>query len=172
MSEEIEVNNEVQENTRGQSRPYNIYKPNKSGSGCASRFQIVTYFNKRGKQRVVIFVDIAPQIESKTENAAFGWQEKERCITVQLDDNDISDLLLVLIGAKDSAGTGKGLYHKNPKGNTVIKLDHSDKGLFFGLSAQRDGQNVRLGHSLTPNEAIILAEIFKAYFVLKYGNVY
>lgn len=168
MSEETEV----VDYQRGRSRPYKIYKPKKSNDGCASQFQIVTYKNARDKERVVLFVDMAPQIPSKTENAAFGWQEKERCITVQLDDNDISDLLLVLIGAKDSAGTGKGLYHKNPKGNTVIKLDHSDKGLFFGLSAQRDGQNVRLGHSLTPNEAVILTEIFKAYFVLKYGNVY
>ena len=168
MSEETEVN----DYQRGRSRPYKIYKPNKAGTGCASQFQIVTYKNVRDKERVVLFVDIAPQIESKTENAAFGWQEKNRCVTVQLDDNDISDLLLVLVGAKDSAGTGKGLYHKNPKGNTVIKLDHGDKGLFFGLSAQRDGQNVRLGHSLTANEAVILTEIFKAYFVLKYGNVY
>ena len=52
-------------------RELRIYKPRKSNDGCASRFQIATYQNDKGHEKVVVFVDMAPQVPSKTENAAF-----------------------------------------------------------------------------------------------------
>ena len=158
-------------------RPYRIYKPRKDKGGAASAFQIVSYLNHKDKERLVVFLEMANQIKTDDDSDKFHWNNKEMAVTVQLDDPDISELILVLIGAKEGAGylkDGKwsGLYHNNPKGNTVINLSSAKNGGFIlGVSSRRDNQTVRVSHLISQAEAVILLEVFRAYFARKYATV-
>lgn len=151
-----------------------FYKPYQ-GKGAATRVQIVAYTNARERQRLVIFVETAKEIPSENKNAAFAWKDPLQKVIAQLDDNDISELLLVLEGFKNGAGSEKdgkftGLFHKNDRGNTVVHLEANEKGYVFGLSSQRDGATTKVGHTLTWAEGIVLREIFRAYLQMKYSR--
>lgn len=163
------------DNEKLKCRDFRIYKPTKAGTGAASNISITSYFNDKEREKVVVFIDTALQIPSEGEYAAFGWKDKDKKITVKLDDNDIGEMLLVLtggkegLGAPDGKGGFKGLFHKNKNGNTVIRLEYiKDRGLMYSVSTQRPEGNFRVGHALTDGEGAIIAEILKAYIHMKY----
>lgn len=152
---------------------YRVYKPTNQGTGAASRFHSVSYKNDKDRTRFVIFVQSALQKKSDNNFAAFGWKDEGSNVTALLGDNDIADMLQVLEGFKEGTGTFKdgkwsGLYHNNPRGNTIINFSAHDKGYNLSIGAKRDGQTVRVGHGLTFGEGIILREMFRRFLQLKF----
>ena len=169
-------------------RELRIYKPTRAKSGAATKINIKRYYDKRERDRFSIFMESALEIPSEGKNAAFGWDDPTKKVTVLLGDNDIGDFLLVLDGRK--SGLGKfnpdkgfpGIYHKvedaqgNQISNTMIKLDQKineatgEVSFAFYVSKQKDGNTVRVNHIITDVEAVGIAELMRGYYFLKYCN--
>jgi hypothetical protein len=156
-------------------KEFRIYKPRKE-NGSAASFQVSLKETTKGYPKLMLFVMVAPQTGLVDGNAAFAWKEPDKLITAQLGDPDIGEMLLVLNGAKDFAGPpgkdGKppaGLYHRNPRGNTIVKFEYTDKGLFLSLSSQRDGKSAnRVSVAISPGEAEILKILLNQFVCEKY----
>lgn len=160
------------------SNEFRVYKPNKDGSGAASKFQLRELKTQRGDKeysRFVLYLTSASQIGMKDGNAQFAWEDPTKCNNVMLAENDVGEFLLVLSGRKgglglpDKDGKFKGLYHKHPKDpkrNAVIRLDATDRG--FNLSISREN-NVRIYHTLTFGEGVILETLLKDYISIRYS---
>jgi len=167
------------------SREYRIYKPNKKGAGAASKFQCKTKTKKIGDKEypeLILFVETAPQTGTDdNDNASFAWAQQGKSpssVTMKLGMPDIGEMLLTLTGKTKFVGpppkagrtVESGLFHQNKNGNTSLRLKWSDGTLFLNLSSQDKNKNVtKVGHSLTPGEAAVLAVLLEE-FVVKYHD--
>lgn len=155
---------------------YRIYKPKKDGKGAASRLQFRIIKKKYGPE-VLLFWQFVQQIGFKDDNAAFGWNEPEKTITMKLGEPDIGDLLAVFCGLKDftGSGVGKGLFHQNANGNTVLNVNRQEKegflpSYYVKASAQKKNLKITLAiqHTLTLGEGaiirILLEQALKAMY--------
>ena len=173
------------------SKEYRIYKPNAKGSGAASKFQCRSKLKEvDGKQypELVIFLESAQQTGfDKNNNASFGWSssvDKNRAsksVTMKLGLADIGEILLVLKGRKQFIGPepkeGRkiepGLYHQKQKGNTSLRLKWSDGRLYINISSQDEKKNViKVSHSITTAEAVVLEALLDHYVVEYHGWSY
>ena len=151
---------------------YRIYKPYKS-KGAAVKFQIKLLKEDKGtywSHDPQLFLVAAPEIPSNNENAAFAWEDSKKAVTMKLGMPDVGEILLVLGTKKEYVGPFKkadravemGLYHKNPRGNTILKLKAAKNGnkervFYLAVSSQRDkGTAVKVNLTLTHAEGEIL----------------
>lgn len=106
---------------------FRVYRANKTNNGMACEFQLVTK-EKEKFDNVMIFLSLAKQTESKTENAAFLWDSSLR---VKLGSNDIGELLGFLTGSQNALGGsgGRGLFHLSDQGNKIITMNRNDNGI-------------------------------------------
>lgn len=159
---------------------YRVYKPylDKSTNtvkGSASQFEIAVKV-KDGHEDVMVFLTMAKEIPSNSDNSAFGWKDESLSVQMKLGDPDCSELLAVIRGIKHQAGpdSGKGLYHQNQKGNSALKFSYNDEKKSFTLevSSKRGDNLVRVYHTVTMGEAVILGILLEEYFRRRYdwGN--
>ena len=142
---------------------YRIYKPNKSGSGAASRFQI-KIADKQGRPAIFLFLETVQQTGTDDKgNASFAWLDKNKKITFKLDTPDIGELLCVLDGTKEYAGMpakdGKGgsVFHQNEHGNAVLKFQRVENVYWLGLSSKRkDSGLISVKHVVSLSEGKII----------------
>jgi hypothetical protein len=175
--------------TKKKYKEFRIYKPRNDGSGAASAFQLrSTTDPERIPQRELnLFLSMTNQTgyDKENDNALFGWQEDGKNITMKLGPPDVGDMLLVLSGRKEYVGPSKkadrqvesGLYHANPKGNTVLRLKRAKNQsgevvYYMQLSAQRDGKQTMIKHSLTAGEGELLRLLLINYIENLYGWQY
>jgi len=149
------------------SQDFRIYKPFK-GKGSASQFQIRTKEVQKDDKKfnkVMLFLVMANEVPSDNDNAKFDWDNN---VTALLNENDVGALLTVLDGYRENLG--KGLYHQNPKGNTVIKLTKNTEkqNFFLEVSVQRDGVNTKVGHSISYGESIVLRTLLVEFIKRKF----
>lgn len=153
-------------------KSYRVHRPSKSG-GCAAEFQIK---EPRGKyDDYCVMLQIVPQegVDEDTKNAKFAWSREGgyKGITMKLGLADIGEMLAVLNMVKPAAGTGKGLYHQNDSGNSVLKFDGSEKGIALSMSAKRgEEEPVRFNMLLSHADAQIVKALFEKCLSLQYDE--
>lgn len=154
-------------------KEFRIYKPNKSGDGVASAWEL-SYKEKNKYNPWTMFLGVARQtgVDEKG-NAQFEWNGETK-INIKLGENDIGEILAVLERRKSAVGTGKGLFHQTPGGgNKMIsfnKFENGD-GYYLKVSAQTDTKNTigPFGQKITDGEAAILATLLRCAIGKIYG---
>lgn len=154
---------------------HRIYKPYKNDAnqptGHASK---IDYRANNKKTEGVLFWTITKQtaVEDEKGNAAFGWEDPRKTVTMKLGLPDIGELLAVLEAQKDQAGpnNGKGLFHQNKNGNSSLKFkfeagtEKSPPRYGIQIGGKVEGSDlVTLSHSLTLGEGVILREFLKGF---------
>jgi len=155
---------------------YRIYKPNKSGSGAASRLQI-KIADKQGRHHVYLFLESAQQTGLDSEgNASFAWTDKNKKVTFKMEALDVGELLCVLDGTKEFAGMpakdGKGgsVFHQTPLGNTILKFQKAGDVYWLGLSSKKkDGTLVNVKHVISMGEGKIIKILLEEAVKLMFG---
>ena len=116
---------------------YRIYKPNKQNNGAATKFQVkITekdYVSAVDRKKVELFIVSTEQTGlDEKQNAKFAWNDPTKEVTMKLGIPDVSEMLITLRQMKKVAGTVdgkyKGLFHQNPKGNSSLVLERTDRG--------------------------------------------
>jgi hypothetical protein len=140
---------------------YKIYKPNfkDSTKGAASSWE----WNPNTGN---FFLTIAKQSGQKSEGGkpTFAWKENSE--TFKLGEPDLSEIRLVLKGKKDYLGQpdgtkGKGLFHQNKMGNSILKIYKIDRGWGMELSCKKGDVRFWGGHRLSEGEAEFLSCILE-----------
>lgn len=146
--------------------PFKIFKPRKSGDGAACQWEFK-------KEKKCMFLEFAHQ--NKGENTSFDWNNKA---IMKLGLIDIGDILATLSGLQDGMGPldgegrSKGIYHQNPKGNTILQLARNKKttGYFIRLSQKTQDQSPQVfQHSITFAEASLLMVLLRRAIEVIYG---
>ena len=152
---------------------WRVYKPNKEGSGAASRLEMKIVTDQRvGKdgnsyevRDVQMFWVASPQTGTDDNgNASFAWRDSgdTRSVTLKLGEPDIGELLAVLNGHKSEAGKvgGKfpGIFHQNAGGSTTFSFKKADnQGYYIRLAKKPKGGNLtEVKHTLSLGEAEVL----------------
>jgi hypothetical protein len=155
------------------ARDFRIYKPRKSGEGCASSLNITKDNRTAQKRRYptkILFWEIAGQLPDKGGNSQFDWSNKEgsKSIAIKLEATDIGQLLSVIYGKEASCQ----LYHEHGSTNTIFKFFSGKDGNYtVAVSSQnkKTKQMRKYSHSLTVGEAIVLKVLFESFIEYKYG---
>ena len=138
---------------------YTIYKPVRSGRGGALRFEL-------SPERAAVFVEGAHQEQGELRR--FAWAKK---IVMKWGLSDIGEALAVIERRQSEAK----LFHKTEKANTAFEFkyqpDRTPANFFATISRQReDTKEVdRLGISISPGEASVLAALFRRAAVVISG---
>ena len=155
---------EASETTRAASiRPsYCCCHPNAKGTGCTVHFELhPAHDNVEGS----VFVTFAAQKtvgsfeEGRRILPTFDWENR---VVVRLTINEVAEMLEVFRGYREKLEDGNGLFHRTPKANTVITLEHRVEpvpGYLFGVSRRPvDGEIRRMSLLIAMKEAIVLTE--------------
>lgn len=153
-------------------RELRFYKPNKDGNGSATKlnFREQKYENDgKSYTELLLFWTMAPQNgKDENENAKFFWNT-EREVKIKLGDADVGELLAVLNGKKEKAGTTMGLFHKNDNGSTSMTFQKNEYGYYTRLAFQNKEKRVtEVKSSITLGEAEILRLFLERYILKKY----
>jgi hypothetical protein len=150
---------------------FRIYKPNNQKSGSAS--QLDYRKNTRGKRsEVVLFWTITQQTgEDDNGNASFAWDsDKSKTIKMKLGLPDVGEILAVLKGRKDAVGTGKGLFHKNQNGNSVLQFcfvgatDKVPDRFSLRISTQDTQKNsLAINQTISIGEGVVLEQFLNGF---------
>ena len=138
---------------------YTIYKPARSGKGGALRFEL-------NPETPAVFVEGARQEEGEVRK--FAWKSK---IVMKWGLSDVGEALAVLERRQPEAK----LFHQTKKGNSAFELksqpERKPPNYFVTISRQRaDTKEVdKLGISVSPAEAAILASLFRHAAVVLAG---
>lgn len=130
---------ELIDNNRPHYRAYDAYfhaSPKGTGSACKIELH-PAHEDIAGS----IFVEMAMQktIGSYKDGMqifpTFDWENK---ITLKLDRTDLSQIIQVLRGMRESINDGKGIFHRSARANTIIKFYHQiEPKSGYMLSASR-----------------------------------
>lgn len=138
---------------------YVIYRANKSNTGAATSIEFNT-------DKKMLFLVSAKQIGTDEKgNANFGWSDPKTAITVKMGLPDIGEFLTILNGVKPKIAEGKGLFHENPKGNTIVNLETYTKdnrtAYSFKVSSKRDGVTTQIQHMISLGEGQVIKVILQ-----------
>lgn len=113
---------------------YNLcyYKPNAKGTGSACRFELNPAHEEIAGS---ISMQLAMQktVGSSQEAMFFDW---ENGITISLDRKDLSQIIQVFKGMRESVNDGKGIFHQSANASILVKFYHQiDPVCGYALSA-------------------------------------
>lgn len=151
-------------------KQFRIYKPNNSGNGAASAFQVK--IEEHDEKRIVSLFLVCTSQTGKDDkgNAAFSWKDVEKSVTLKLGQPDVGEILSVINGKKVAVGNGKGLFHANQKGSTSLNFSQTEYG--YSLRANKKIGNVvgtPIQHSITIAEGEILKVLLEDFISLTYN---
>lgn len=137
------------------------YRANAKGTGSAVRFELHPAHDDVSGS---LFVEMAlQQTIGSRENGkvvfpTFDWKNR---IIFKLDKTDLSQILQVFRGMRESVVDGKGLFHQSARGSTVIKFSHQIEpvpGYMLSVSKKLTGGDLQRGYYFfNPDEAFELS---------------
>ena len=101
-----------------------FYHPNAKGTGCALKLSLHPAHDDRDG---CIMMTLANQLtlgDRRAANPVFPTFDWEGRLTVKLDFSDLTQIVQVFRGERESLADGKGLYHTTSKFSTRIALRH------------------------------------------------
>lgn len=150
--------------------------PNAKGTGCSVKFELhpahdyvegslfVTFAAQKSVGRPAVPASNLAGGSATGEGTrrilpTFDWENR---ITVRMSVNEVAAMLEVLRGYCEKMADGNGLFHRTPKANTIITLEHRLEpmpGFLFGVSRKPvDGSPRRMCVLLSMKEALVLSE--------------
>ena len=160
----------------GQFRPsLALYHANGKGTGGAIK---MTLHPAHDDTDGCIMLTMANQLtigDRRGPNPTFPRFDWDGRLTVKLDFTDLTEMLMVFRGERESIGDGKGLFHTTSQFMTSINLRHIvEPTSCYSLElfrSSRDGQGEsRARFILAPNEALgISLAIEKSFGVICFG---
>jgi hypothetical protein len=143
---------------------YNIYKPNHKD---ASRGAVTSW--EYNAQQGTFWLTMAKQSDRKSDGGrpTFDWKNK---VSMRLDIIDLAAVHLVLTGRSPILGKpsddnkGSGLFHKNAKGNSILKMYSHERwpdSIILEFSVKDQDNLFRGGQLLSAAEANALAIIIQ-----------
>ena len=141
---------------------YTCCHPNAKGTGSTVRFELhPAHDTVEGS----VFITFATQkTVGSYENGrrilpTFDWANR---VTVRLSLNEVAQMLEVFRGYREKLCDGNGLFHRTPKANTIITLEHRlepTPAYVLGVS-RKDvaGELKRINVFLSMPETIVLSE--------------
>lgn len=148
-------------------QPFGRYRPslcfyhaNQKGSGSAVKMDL--HPAQDGKDGCIMLT-IANQRTVGDRHAptpTFSTFDWESSIHVKLDFSDITQMLQVFRGERESINDGKGLYHRSAKGATSIRLAHLIEpipGYMLDICRKLEGESddaIRARMLFSPAEAL------------------
>ncbi len=138
---------------------FRIYRIKPTKDGAATKWQLSSKQEKYGK-KYHLFIEGAKQTGiDENENASFEWKDKTKVVTMKLEFLDVGEILSVLNGIKNQAGTDKGIYHQNPKGSAALSLTKYVKdGVLMGYNIRLSRKWKDEKEALVIQHSISLAE--------------
>lgn len=113
----------------GGYRPrFSLYHANAKGTGSALKMELHPAHDDIDGS---IFLTLACQKtvgSAQSQNPTFSTFDWEMAMVVKLDFTDLTQILQVFRGELESVNNDRGLYHRAPSFNTVIKLRHVLEG--------------------------------------------
>ena len=168
--------NENTNNEAPNGRPsLSIYKPNAKGTGAAIR---LTLHPAHDDTDGSIMMSVANQMTIGNRmgpNPTFPRFDWENKATVRLGFDDLSRFLQVLRGECEEINEGKGIWHRSPVGETIIRFRHildpiSGYDLELFRRKNNEDYEMRYHFLMTPNEAIGICEaITQAMMFVAFG---
>lgn len=139
-----------------------FFHPNAKGTGGALKMELHPAHGNVDGSIMATFakqLTIGDRYATPPTFPTFDW---DNLICVKLDFNDLTKMLEVFRGVKESIENGKGLYHTSPSGTTKIVLRHMiepDTGYSFEVYRNKPGapESVNARITLSSNEAYGLA---------------
>lgn len=122
---------------------YNMYKPRKTGGGCAIEFSDTA--TSEG-----LMFSIAPQKGS--EDKAFDWDKK---LIIKLNAGELGSIISLFNGV----GTEVKLFHKWKETSTAINVQKSDKQPGFVVFVNRG--DIKFAFGIGLGEVEVLKVLFK-----------
>lgn len=133
-----------------------IYKANNKGTGSAAQFQL-------GSKKDCVFLELANQIRPKDDAKPYDWEGK---VIVKLGQTDIGKLLHLFSSNLD----GVELFHKNDKGNKVVKFTAQENGFYLKVSSKEgDGAPISISLPISWDEAHLLKLVLERAFIIMLG---
>ncbi len=145
-----------------------IFRATKTKNGYASRFQL----SRKADGKTSLFLEVAEQIDQDDANgnANYAWRggknsEKGVSVTLKLGNADIGELLAVLRGVKNIAGTetGKyqGIFHSNATGNSTLNFKVYEKdgkvtSYLLDATNKKNDKVTKCNHTVSFGEAELL----------------
>ncbi len=149
------------------TKSFQLYKPRKDNSGHASQWCF-------SPDKTSVFLEFSKQ--KLDDSGKFDWDNK--CV-MKLGVFDIGEILSVLnknqdgVGMLDRDGKRKGLFHKNPKGTTILTFQYLEEYKAFGIRLNQkfnDSKLQVLKHTITFGEAEILKIFLQQCIEILYGQ--
>jgi len=129
-----------------------IYKANKNNNGSVAQFKL-------GSEKDCMFMELAKQVRPMRDSRPYDWENTK--ITVKLGDTDIGKLLALFNGnlplASDPKKEDLMLFHKNAKGNKIIKLKKQDRGYYMKVSVKEGDKNDSISLPISWDEAELIS---------------
>lgn len=157
---------------------WRVYKPKKTNDGAASKLEMKIVnkpaVGKDGSKYTIRDVQLFWVTTKQTgvdanDNASFAWEDESKTVTLKIGEPDIGELLALLNGHKDQAGSPKtdkfpgGLFHKNDKGSATLVLAKYGDGYSLRVSKKSgNNQPVVLNHQITMGEAQVLKVLLES----------
>lgn len=160
------MNNPETSNILGAERRFRptlaFYHPNARGTGGALKMELHPAHDEVDGSIMAMFARQLTVGDRSAMPPVFPTFDWDNLICVKLDFNDLTKMLEVFRGVKESLENGKGLYHTSPKGVTKIQLRHMvepDSGYSFEVYRTPPGasESVNARLVLSSNEAYGLA---------------
>jgi hypothetical protein len=169
--------------TKYLNQEWRSYKPKKDYAGAASKVQVKIVpvkFTAADEERIRFKVQAfwvatnqLPQ-NDKNGNATFGWGDESKFVTLKLGEVDIGELLAVINGKKQIAGSEsgkyKGIYHQHAKGSTSFTFQYNEqyKNYYVRLAKKIGDKVTEVKHSITLGEAEVLKVLLEKTILAMY----
>jgi len=109
----------------GGYRPkFKLYKANASGNGSAVQLELHPAHDDVDGSIMLTLACQKTVGDARGPNPTFSTFSWDAAMTVKLDFTDLTQMLQVFRGETESVNNDRGLYHRAPGFNTVIKFRH------------------------------------------------
>lgn len=142
-----------------------IYKPRKDIKGGA-----VAQF-KLGSKRDCMFLELAQQTAPMDSERPYDWENTR--IAIKLGATDIGKLLALFYGRippnPDKEKGDLELFHKNEKGNKVIKIKQQPGGYYLRVSQKEGEKQNAIAIPISYDEAELVSIALRKGYELMLG---
>lgn len=141
-----------------------IYKANRNNNGSVLQVKLA---NKRD----CMFFELAKQVRPMDDSKPYDWENTR--ITVKLGEGDIGKLLALFGGtwplAPDPKKEDLMLFHKNAKGNKVIKIKKQQRGYYLKVSVKEGERQDAIAVPIAWDEAELIKIALKRGYEIILG---
>jgi len=139
-----------------------IYKPKKESGGSVAQLKL-------GSNKDCVFLEMAKQNAPMNSSKPYDWANG---IRIKLGHTDIGKILALLYGRLPEPKEGAAdleLFHKNEKGNKIIKFKWQPGGLYLTASMKEGSKSEVISIPVSSDELELIRLALERAYVLMLG---